>query len=485
VAYAFDLMQQREHEEEEEENELLLTAIECLKQACSSTSQEDRLFESKDYVSKQCNAMFLYALLLFEEGSWEMSEEVIKQALILDTRYQSDREGRPIVTEVLDNIYTNPTFHSFISLVCHQPNPVTSLKERQDDVFRSLQIAICAFVRERNVPYPESHTSTLLFLELGETLGKWKLLNSLQRCMTIIEDCYRHWRGNTFRTQEGEEDEAKKDTEVDFEVSNEIDHRMALLYAGKAFMEGSFQESLDFAEQAAAFSKAGSWQEHWLCGSSKLNLTFSEPSSFHEGAWWHALTEESRSTIQHAFSMAISESERESSNSNNSLPPLSVYTTLVQTMIPLPLQAVPKGTYEKAIGVLMSGIKQHPKSFTLFRYLGFLYLLNDQFTEAENALTEANLLFNGDSFTWGLLSVLTLSCGLHRLDQAQECFKQSLLAGLVEEPFHPSSNPSIKSSYEKHLVMWIFKSLEDIGSSLDAASFLANMAPYKESFVRS
>lgn len=69
---------------------------------------------------------------------------------------------------------------------------------------------------------------------------------------------------------------------------------------------------------------------------------------------------------------------------------------------------------------------------TSWIYLGLSLLRLGELGQAEDAITQANILDNTNPKVWGLMTVLCLTTGAQRLNQANLCFKEALKLGLRE-----------------------------------------------------
>ena len=74
----------------------------------------------------------------------------------------------------------------------------------------------------------------------------------------------------------------------------------------------------------------------------------------------------------------------------------------------------------------------HLPSTTTWLYLGLSCLRLGELTNAEDALSQANILDHLNPRVWGLMTVLCLN-GKNRLAQAQMCFAEALRLGLEDQ----------------------------------------------------
>lgn len=72
-------------------------------------------------------------------------------------------------------------------------------------------------------------------------------------------------------------------------------------------------------------------------------------------------------------------------------------------------------------------------STTSWMYLGLSLLRSGELRQAEDAITNANILDNTNPKVWGLQTILCLSVGSERLTQANLCFKEALKHGLKDQ----------------------------------------------------
>lgn len=96
------------------------------------------------------------------------------------------------------------------------------------------------------------------------------------------------------------------------------------------------------------------------------------------------------------------------------------------TYIALARQLLLSGQFEESLTVCLRGFKAYPLSSTLLLLIGINSFKLDRLLEAENALTEATLLNSHNCEVWLYLSLLCLSYGSLRLEEATRTMKQAL-----------------------------------------------------------
>lgn len=89
-----------------------------------------------------------------------------------------------------------------------------------------------------------------------------------------------------------------------------------------------------------------------------------------------------------------------------------------------------RGRYVEALESLLLGCRIYPSS-SLFNLVGICCLRLDKMIDAEDALQEANLIDNRNPEVWAYLSVLCLSTGGHRMEEAERSCQQALRLGLT------------------------------------------------------
>ena len=87
------------------------------------------------------------------------------------------------------------------------------------------------------------------------------------------------------------------------------------------------------------------------------------------------------------------------------------------------------GRFDEAISVLLFACSVYSSS-TLFALLGVSLLRLDRLADAEEALVEANLLDYRNPEVWAYLSLLCLTSGPFRVEEADKCLFQALRLGL-------------------------------------------------------
>jgi Flp pilus assembly protein TadD len=87
------------------------------------------------------------------------------------------------------------------------------------------------------------------------------------------------------------------------------------------------------------------------------------------------------------------------------------------------------GRFQEATHLLLYGAQIYTSS-SICLQLGVNFLRLDKLEEAEEALTEANLLENRNAEIWAMLSILCIHLGPHRVHEAEQCLFQALRLGL-------------------------------------------------------
>jgi len=87
------------------------------------------------------------------------------------------------------------------------------------------------------------------------------------------------------------------------------------------------------------------------------------------------------------------------------------------------------GDFEPAKGTFLEGCSRYAKCSSLWLGVGIASLRLEQMADAEDALSEANILDNRNAEVWGYLALLCLS--VKRLVEAAQCVDQSVRCGLT------------------------------------------------------
>lgn len=85
--------------------------------------------------------------------------------------------------------------------------------------------------------------------------------------------------------------------------------------------------------------------------------------------------------------------------------------------------------FEDALDAMLLGCRVYPSS-TLFHLVGVCCLRLERMIDAEDALQEANLIDHRNAEVWAYLTILCLSTGDHRLEEAEKSCQQALRLGL-------------------------------------------------------
>jgi tetratricopeptide (TPR) repeat protein len=89
------------------------------------------------------------------------------------------------------------------------------------------------------------------------------------------------------------------------------------------------------------------------------------------------------------------------------------------------------GEFESAKGAFLEGCARYATCSSLWLGAGIASLRLEQMSDAEDALSEANILDNRSAEVWGYLALLCLSVQLPRLVEAAQCVDQSVRCGLT------------------------------------------------------
>eukprot|EP01038_Epipyxis_sp_PR26KG_P005335 gene5335-7404_t len=87
------------------------------------------------------------------------------------------------------------------------------------------------------------------------------------------------------------------------------------------------------------------------------------------------------------------------------------------------------GRYEENLSFLLFGCSIY-NSASLFLLVGITCLRLDQLKDAEDALIEANILDNRNAEVWANISLMCLTCGSYRFEEAEASLYQALRLGL-------------------------------------------------------
>jgi len=101
-------------------------------------------------------------------------------------------------------------------------------------------------------------------------------------------------------------------------------------------------------------------------------------------------------------------------------------------------------------------------STTSWIYLGLSYLRLGQLKEAEDAISNANILDNTNPKVWGFMTILCLSTGRQRLIQANLSFKEALRLGLKDQEIIEEIGDLYTNSEELDQALIAYQKLAEI-----------------------
>lgn len=97
-------------------------------------------------------------------------------------------------------------------------------------------------------------------------------------------------------------------------------------------------------------------------------------------------------------------------------------------------------------------------------YLGLSMLRLGELSQAEDAISQANILDNTNPKIWGLMTILCLTTGAERLSQANMSFKEALRLGLKDQQILEEIGD-------------LYLNLQDLDQGLVAYQYLVNFSP--------
>lgn len=375
-------------------------------------------------------SMLLLSALYTEISLLEKADNMLAESLKLQLVENNKSNGMNFMSVMeldgyaSDNLITvDPITYIVMSVLSMKRNEAIAAR-------RAVRLSVCAFIEGSHQPPVSAHgkpqrTAVLCLARGALYFSQYGLFQCSTSCATMADDC------DKAATAKAMQKNRSTDT------APHIRHLLKRSKALTAFVADDYEQASTCARDSVAVSDNLTDEINGtvLLGYvSKVIVTanmkgggagYSDDGSMPSAS---EVVETQISAVQKAnapptYFNSNSGSSENSSKSAAVLVPLDMYISLSRSLLM-------SSRFTDALAISLYGCAAYSASATLFMVAGASSMRLDKLVEAEEALQEANLLDNRDPEIWAYLSLLCLSCGPHRLEEASKSLAQAIRMGL-------------------------------------------------------